>query len=52
MLEIISAKFLSIWTYDTFRMESLPENLIIKAAKSLHSLIIKLTNSNENRIMY
>ena len=30
----------------------MPENLVIEIAKSFHSSIIKLINSNGNRIMY
>ena len=39
---------------DTIHLEwnLLPENLVIAVAKSSHSRIIKLINSNGNRIMY
>ena len=39
---------------DTIHLEwnLFPENLVIEVSKSFHSRMIKLINSNENRIMY
>ena len=52
MLENIYLDIRRTWRYDPFRMDLLPENLVIEVKKSFDSRIIKLINSNWNRILY